>query len=118
MDVLRLLRMVEGRMALAGRGKGDGVGLAGLHGLEEVFDEVSLLVAAQHEGDARDLGDLLAFQLGVAARHDHDGARILPHHLVDLLATFMVRHLRHRTSVDQADVCSFARVRLADTHII
>ena len=91
---------------------------SGLHGLEEVFDEVSLLVAAQHEGDARDLGDLLAFQLGVAARHDHDGARILPHHLVDLLATFMVRHLRHRTSVDQADVCSFARVRLADTHII
>ena len=32
---------------------------------------------------------------------------MLAHHTMDSLPTFVVGHLRHRASVDQADVCPF-----------
>ena len=54
--------------------------------------------------DALDVCDLLGAELGIAARHDDEGARMLTGSLADHRAALLVRQLRHRAGVDDADI--------------
>ena len=86
--------------------------------LREELDEVGLLVGTQHQAHALNLAHRLSLQLRVAARHHHKGARVLAHQSVNGLPAFLVSHIRHRTSVNQADVCLFALGCRAHTHLL
>ena len=59
--------------------------------------------------DALDVCDLLRAELGIAARHDDEGARMLTGSLADHRTALLVRQLRHRAGVDDADVGYFPR---------
>ena len=79
-------------------------------GVAEVLYEGGLLVAAQYEVDAVDVGDVLWSELGVAPCHHYEGSRMLLHHLAYLLAALAVCHLRHGAGVDEAYVGCLALV--------
>ena len=83
----------------------------------EILQEVGLLVGAQHEVHAVHLAHLLRVELGVAPRHHHESARVLPDQAMYCLAALMVGHLRNRTGIDEADVSLLAIFRLHDTHL-
>ena len=72
--------------------------------IREELQQVGFLVGAQHQVNTFYLTDSLGLQLRIAARHHHKGTRMLTHHSVNGLATLVVGHLGHRTSVNQADV--------------
>ena len=70
----------------------------------EVVGDVELLLRSDDQMDTLDVCDLLGAELGIAARHDDEGARMLTGSLADHRAALLVRQLRHRAGVDDADV--------------
>ena len=48
------------------------------------------MFAAQNDVNARDFGNFLALELGIAARNDHQRIRVLADEMSDVLATLAV----------------------------
>lgn len=81
------------------------------HHVEELLDfadDVAFFVVADDEVDAGDVGDVLWFELGVAACDDDYGSGVLSDHLSDGLAAFAVGDLGDGAGVDDADVGDLA----------
>ena len=87
-------------------------------GIVEILYQMGFLVAAQYKVYTIDGTHLFRLQLRVTTCHDDKGSGVFAHHSVDDLSAFMVGHLRHRASVDEADIGRFALVGCAHAHVL
>ena len=64
--------------------------------------QIEFLVLAEHIIDALYVGDLVGFELGIAARDDEDGIGMLPPDAVDDLTVLMIGSIGDGAGVDDA----------------
>ena len=72
--------------------------------VRQVGSDVELLLRPDDQVDALDTCHLVGAELGVAPRDDDEGTRMLACCLADHRTALLVRQLRDRTGIDDADV--------------
>ena len=86
--------------------------------LTKILHQICLLMTTQYQIHPLNLYHRFGFQLRIAARHHHESPGVLSHHPVNSLTTLMIGHLRHRTSVDQADIRLFPLLSCAHAQLL
>ena len=72
--------------------------------LQHIAGDVGFLLTAQHDVHALDLGDFLAFELGIAARDHHQRVGELADKVADVLTALAVGQRCHATCVHHAHI--------------
>ena len=99
---------------VAGRGGNHLAHLLPLVQVAQVLQDVELLFGTQNQVHVGDVGNLVGFELRIAAGHYDKGLRVLPGDATDGLPAFLVGQFGHRAGVDYADVGLFAGSCLAN----
>lgn len=81
----------------------------------DILDNLVFLVATEDECDARDFGDAGGLELGVAARHDDEGMRVVAQAAADHLSAFLVGLLGDGTGIDDVDVGLLVEIDTEET---
>ena len=76
--------------------------------LRQILNELRLLIGAKHKIHSFHLTHFLWRKLCIASCDHHKGILMTAHHSMNRLTAFPVCHIRHRTRVDQADICRLA----------
>ena len=85
--------------------------------IAEILNQVRLLVSTQHEVYTLYLADILRFELRITARHDNECARIVSHHPVDSLTTFMIGNFCYRAGVNKTNISFLPLFSSNDAHV-
>ena len=82
--------------------------LAVLEPSGHILSDVGLVFATKHDIHTWNLSDFLSLELGITARHNHQGIRILADEVSDVLSALAVGQGGHTTRIHHAHVRNIA----------